>query len=178
MSGDGMMLAPSPEPSKPETSGASDAVSAVPDQVAALARKLPVRLRSQDKTEGYLLIGDQVVNDPIVAVEPAGRLRSRRIVAGKVPLAGEKLNLPVAKTTIMDHVESQAAWILRKPNAPKNARLVLNNSPCDDPDRPFVCRKFLASIIPGETTIVIYVTNGTQTWHELTIHGTGEEISE
>ncbi|WP_328418548.1 hypothetical protein OG470_32850 [Micromonospora sp. NBC_00389] len=51
----------------------------------------------------------------------------------------------------MEHAEAQAAAGLRRPGSPSEATLVLNHTPCDDPVRPLVCEKILATILPKGT---------------------------
>lgn len=164
---------PQPAPALSVTNGRDD----VPERVASLARKLPRRTGPQDKTEGFLLARDQILKDPIFTAEPDGRLRSRHLRTGTLPAAGAGLRLPAAKANVMDHVEAQAASILRQPGAPRRATLILNNQPCDDPLHPLTCEKLLQGILKEGTTVTVYVTDGNNTWPHQVYTGTGREIA-
>jgi hypothetical protein len=77
----------------------------------------------------------------------------------------------------MDHVEAQAAAILRRPGAAREASLVLNNPPCDKEGRPLVCEKLLPHILPSGTRLTVYLSDGTETRPYKTYVGTGEDIA-
>ena len=82
----------------------------------------------------------------------------------------------MSRAFIMDHVEAQAAAILRRPGAPTTASLVINQAPYKDPDTPLICECTLRHIIPKDTVLTVYVTDGHHTWRHGVYHGTGEEI--
>jgi hypothetical protein len=148
----------------------------VPPSVRRAAALLAHRDGPHDKTEAVLLTDGRVVHDPDFAAEPDGRLRSRQIRVGRLPAAGVGLRPPLAQAIVMDHAEAQAAAVLRRPGAPQEAMLVLNNAPCDDPVRPLVCEKVLAKIIPTGTRLTVFLTDGDRTWlHKLYV-GTAEGI--
>jgi hypothetical protein len=77
----------------------------------------------------------------------------------------------------MDHVEAQAAAILRRPDSPKEATLVLNQQPCDDPRRPLMCEKILPKILPAGSRLTVFLTDGQRTWPHKVYVGTGEGIA-
>lgn len=153
-----------------------DPSGSVPGMVVDLARALPRRSGPHDKTEGFLIADGRVIHDSLFAAEPDGRLRSRRLRAGKAPAAGAGLRLPTAKANVMDHVEAQAAAVLRRPGAPRTAILVLNNPPCDDPINPLMCEKLLPGIIPAGSAVTVYVTDAERVWQHRVYAGTGKEI--
>ncbi|WCN79666.1 MULTISPECIES: DddA-like double-stranded DNA deaminase toxin [Micromonospora] len=116
------------------------------------------------------------MGDPDFSAEPDGRLRSRQIRVGRLPAAGVGLKPPLAQAIVMDHAEAQAAAELRRPGSPSEVTLVLNHTPCDDPIRPLVCEKILATILPQGTRLTVFLTDGDRTWlHKLYV-GTGEGI--
>ncbi|MFF5056706.1 DddA-like double-stranded DNA deaminase toxin [Micromonospora sp. NPDC000663] len=76
----------------------------------------------------------------------------------------------------MDHAEAQAAAMLGRPGSPAEATLVLNHTPCDDPVRPLVYEKILATILPQGTRLTVLLTDGDRTWlHRLYVR-TGEGV--
>jgi len=77
----------------------------------------------------------------------------------------------------MDHVEAQAAAVLRRPGAAGEASLVINNPPCDRAGRPLVCEKLLPHILPPGARLTVYLSDGTHTRLHKTYVGTGEEIA-
>lgn len=145
--------------------------------VEAAASRLPVRLNDHDKTEGFLLAEGRIWHDPAFAAERDGRLRSRHVRIGRSPAAGVGLRRPLSRAFIMDHVEAHAAAALRQPGAPATAALVLNQAPCKDPDTPLVCERALRHIIPKDTMLTVYITDGQRTWRHNVYHGTGQEIT-
>jgi hypothetical protein len=88
---------------------------APPEPVRRLGQALRVRATDEAPTEGFLVTGGEVVHDDLFSAEPDGRLRSRQIRAGSLPAAGVGLRGKAARATVMDHVEAQAAAILRRP---------------------------------------------------------------
>jgi hypothetical protein len=123
------------------------------------------------------VVGTTVVRDAQFAAEPDGRLRSRQIWVGRRLAAGLDLIRPTSLATIMDHVEPQAAAIMRRPGAPKHAALVLNQQPCDAPRRPLMCEKLLPHILPAGSTLAVYLSDGTSTRFYKTYTGTGRDIA-
>ncbi|MFF0150175.1 DddA-like double-stranded DNA deaminase toxin [Micromonospora sp. NPDC005203] len=147
-----------------------------PQVVLRAAASLARRTSAHDKTEAVLLADSAVIHDPDFSAEPDGRLRSRQLRVGRLPAAGVGLKPPLAQATVMDHAEAQAAAVLRRRGSPEEAVLVLNHTPCDDPIRPLVCEKILATILPEGTRLTVFLTDGDRTWlHKLYI-GTGEGI--
>ena len=138
-----------PAPSAPPATRPSrtDSHAPVTPAVRAAAQSLPRRTGLRDKTEGFLLADDVVVHDRDVSAEPDGRLRSRHLRTGNLPLAGAGLLLPTARAFSMDHVEAHAAAVLRRPGAPRSAVLVVNQAPCDSQTRPLVCEKILGDML-------------------------------
>lgn len=123
-----------------------------------------------------MVAGTTVIHDAQFAAEPDGRLRSRQIWVGKRLAAGLGLIRPTSLATIMDHVEPQAAAIMRRPGAPKHAMLVINQRPCDAPRRPLMCEKLLPHILPAGSTLTVYLSDGTSTRFYKTYTGTGRDI--
>ncbi|BCJ65719.1 DddA-like double-stranded DNA deaminase toxin [Polymorphospora rubra] len=144
--------------------------------MSAAAELLSRRTGPHDKTEAVLLAGYTVVHDPVFAAEPDGRLRSRQIRDGNLPAAGVGLRPPLAQAVVMDHAEAQAGAVLRRPGAPTDATLVINNAPCDDPNLPLVCEKILAEILPAGSRLTVYLTDSDRTWLHRVYTGTGEGI--
>jgi hypothetical protein len=142
--------------------------------VQIFGRKLPRRVNPYDKTEGFLLIGADAYLDPQFAAEPDGRLRSRQIRAGQYPAAGVGLKPPYGQATAMDHVEAQAAAIMRRPSGQREATLVLNQRPCNDAVKPLMCEKILSKILPAGSRLTVYLTDGDRTWQHGVYVGTGE----
>lgn len=149
----------------------------VPQRIREVGRMLPARLSNEDKTEGFVLVGDDVVRDAVFSAEDDGRIRSRQLRIGSRPMAGVGLRGRAALATVMDHVEPQAAAIMRRPGAPRKAALVINQAPCDDPDRPLMCEKLLARILPAGSELTIYLSDGSTTRRYKTYIGTGEAIA-
>jgi hypothetical protein len=149
----------------------------VPEHIRAAGSILPPRTNPQDKTEGVMLVGDRVHHDPLFTAEPDGRIRSRQIRAGNRPAAGIGLKKPLSQAIIMDHVEAQAAAIMRRDGGPKEASLVINQAPCDDPVLPLVCEKMLPNILPAGSQLTVYLSDGQQTRPYKTYRGTGEGIA-
>jgi hypothetical protein len=138
---------------------------------------LPGRSADDAPTEGFLVVGTEVVHDDVFSAEPDGRIRSRRIRAGSRPAAGTGLRRKAAGAVVMDHVEAQAAAVLRRPGAAREANLVINNPPCDKAGRPLVCEKLLPHILPAGSRLNVYLSDGTSTRFYKTYEGTGEEIA-
>ncbi|MEO3926066.1 DddA-like double-stranded DNA deaminase toxin [Micromonosporaceae bacterium B7E4] len=138
---------------------------------------LSIRSEPHDKTEGVLLSGGEVVHDGEFAAEADGRLRSRQIRAGNRPAAGVGLKPPVGQATVMDHVEAHAAAVMRRPSSPKEASLVINQAPCDDPVKPLVCEKVLPKILPPGARLTVFLTDGRRIWQHKVYTGTGEGIA-
>jgi hypothetical protein len=78
---------------------------------------------------------------------------------------------------VMDHVEAQAAAIPRRPGAPAEAMVVLNQAPCDDGVKPLVCERVLPKILPDGARLAVFVTDGQQTRPHRVYVGTGEGIA-
>ncbi|MGC5311445.1 DddA-like double-stranded DNA deaminase toxin [Micromonospora zamorensis] len=116
------------------------------------------------------------MRDPDFSVEPEGRLRSRQIRVGRLPAAGVGLKPPLAQAIVMHHAEAQAAAMLRRPGSPAEATLVLNHTPCNDPIRPLVCEKILATILPHGTRLTVFLTDGDRTWLRKLYLGTGDGV--
>lgn len=119
-----------------------------------------------------------VIHDSVFAAEDDGRLRSRRVLNGRVLAAGEGLTRPASQALTMDHVEAHAAAVLRRREVPGTASLVVNNLPCEgDETQPLLCDRLLPEILPPTMSLTVYVTDGTRTWLHGTYTGTGERIA-
>ncbi|GAA3759537.1 hypothetical protein GCM10022225_51230 [Plantactinospora mayteni] len=73
------------------------------------------------------------------------------------------------------HVEGHVAAVLRRPNAPKHAVLVVSAPPCGGPKG---CHRRLAEMLPEGTTLGVYVAgdDGTTTWWA-DYHGNGRGVA-
>lgn len=75
-------------------------------------------------------------------------------------------------------MEAHVAAILRQPEAPKEASVVLNNPPCvgRGPMRGQGCDDLLPGMLPRGTGLLVYLTDGTRTWLHRRYEGTGEGL--
>jgi hypothetical protein len=89
--------------------------------------------------------------------------------------------------TVFDrHVESKVAARMRdeargRPETPPHAEVVLDNTTCGTNERdrnsPWTCHKVLPSILPRDSTLVVWTTcDGGRTFRRHAYHGTGERI--
>lgn len=123
-----------------------------------------------------MFVGDRKLVDPVFAADPEGRIQSRQIRDGNMPAAGKGLKSPSSHASVMDHVEAQVAAIMRRPGAPKEVLLVINNEPCDRPGRPLTCEKILRGILPADARLKVYLSDGHRTHLYGVYIGTGEKI--
>ncbi|MFY1674012.1 DddA-like double-stranded DNA deaminase toxin [Plantactinospora sp. WMMB334] len=73
------------------------------------------------------------------------------------------------------HVEGHAAAIMRRPDGPRHAVLVVSKRPCPG---PLGCDRLLTGLLPAGATLTVYVTgknSGPQLWKTYT--GTGEGVT-
>jgi hypothetical protein len=80
--------------------------------------------------------------------------------------------------TLTDHVEARTAQEMRRPGAPREVILVVNNEPCIDD--PYGCDRVLRHIIPAESRLMVYVRDpdapdGVRLFREY--EGTGKGIA-
>lgn len=123
--------------------------------------------------------GDSAGAEALVvrAAEADGRLRSRQIWAsGRRPAAGVGLTMRAGRARVMDHVEPQAAAIMRRPGVPRDGILVVNNAPCGELDQPLMCDPLLPDILPEGSTLTVYLSDGADTTFYRTYTGTGRRI--
>lgn len=117
-----------------------------------------------------------MIRDAQFSAQPDGRLRSRQVWVGNRPAAGLGLVHPTRRASIMDHVEPHAAAIMRRPEAPRRAILVINNIPCHEAGKPLMCEPLLPDLLPVGSTLTVYVSDGNGTQFHKTYTGTGMEI--
>jgi len=75
----------------------------------------------------------------------------------------------------LEHVEGHAAALMRRPNGPRDAVLVLSAPPCPG---PYGCDAILAALLPADSRLSVYVMGGdgqTRFWRGYI--GTGEGTS-
>lgn len=144
--------------------------SAVPDwvhRVGAVIRRL---LPRSNKTVGVLATAD-------------GLTRSKPIWSGAHgPAAGalglrrdDKINQWHRLKSAVEHVEGHAAAIMRRPNGPKDAVLVVSAPPCPG---PYGCSTILSALLPADSRLSVYVMGAdgrARFWR--TYVGTGEGIT-
>ncbi|WP_326557139.1 DddA-like double-stranded DNA deaminase toxin [Micromonospora sp. NBC_01796] len=111
-------------------------------------------------------------------VSPDGRTRSKPIWSGEDGpghgAPGLRRDSPLRwhqMAAATQHVEGHTAAVLREPNAPKRAVLVVSAPPCGGPKG---CHRRLAEMLPEGTTLRVYVAgdDGTTTWWA-DYHGNG-----
>jgi hypothetical protein len=119
-----------------------------PVWIGDAARRLPPRPAGLGPTHG--LAFDTATGTPL-SEQP---YRSGRNIAGTAdlrPLPG----LRGFPWTLTDHVESVVAQHMRRPGAPRDVTLVVNNEPCTDD--PYGCDRVLRHIIPAGSRLTIHV---------------------
>jgi hypothetical protein len=84
--------------------------------------------------------------------------------------------------SFFSHPESQVAWEMRQPGGPREATMVVDNTPCGsrsfDQARFDSCEAMLPGMIPRGSTLTIWATvDGGQTFHRRVIEGTGSLIA-
>ncbi|MGI5215101.1 DddA-like double-stranded DNA deaminase toxin [Plantactinospora sp. CA-290183] len=137
--------------------------------LAAVAGSLRAMLPRGAKTVGML-------------VSPDGRTRSKPIWSGEdgpgQGAPGLRRDSPLRwhqMASATQHVEGHAAAVLRRPDAPKQAVLVVSAPPCGGPKG---CHRRLAEMLSEGTTLRVYVAgdNGTTTWWA-DYHGNGRGVA-
>jgi hypothetical protein len=153
---------------------AADDSGAVPDWVGEAAGDLPERPGGKGPTHGllYAADGERLSAQPLTQAD--AMLRS-----GDVPRAREGLRAdwyPDAQV-ISEHVEGHAAALLRQPDAPRDAVLVLNNQPCLTRGGYVGCDEVLPGMLPEDTRLRVYIDDGRQVRAWNAYYGTGEGIA-
>lgn len=143
------------------------AMPTAPDWVRQVAVDLRQLLPRGSKTAGVLTTAD-------------GRTRSKPIWSGaQGPAAGgsglrrdDTLNQWHRLKSAVEHVEGHAAAVMRRPNGPKDAVLVVSVPPCPG---PYGCNTILPALLPAESNLSVYVVGADgqpRFWR--TYRGTGE----
>ncbi|MFD1320129.1 DddA-like double-stranded DNA deaminase toxin [Micromonospora sonneratiae] len=143
------------------------AASAVPDWVHRVGDDIRRLLPRNNKTVGVLATAD-------------GLTRSKPIWSGAHgPAAGalglrrdDKSNQWHRLKSAVEHVEGHAAAIIRRPNGPKDAVLVVSAPPCPG---PYGCSTILSALLPANSRLSVYVMGAdgrARFWR--TYVGTGE----
>lgn len=119
--------------------------NSIDDLVKAVSKRLPNR-NSQGKTAGYL-------------VNSNGNIIGDMIISGRNQYSFDDTLIRGYKGsyTIQDHVEAQAAGIMRDNNI-DDAILVLNNHPCAD--KMFTCENMLKHMLPVRSRLRVIVPDG------------------
>lgn len=136
-----------------------------PPDVATIARNLPVRTSSTDRTTGVFR-GEKIVSGE----DPASIADLRPFPHGGWP------------TSVISHVESHVAARMRAAKL-RDGVVVLNNIPCGnrgfDKDFIYTCERHLRSLLPSDARLAVWATpDGGLTWWTRTYVGTGERIRE
>ncbi|GIG67328.1 DddA-like double-stranded DNA deaminase toxin [Phytomonospora endophytica] len=160
----------SPTPSLADITTRSEPLAAI----RRAGEALPVRAAG-DKTHGSLLtVGGKTITDDTFTTKN-GQLRS-----DELPSSRDGLDPRWHPTSPMfNHAEGHAAAMLRKPGAPKEAILVINNEPCVGRGRMRGkgCDDMLEGAMPAGTKLAVYLnTDGQQTTLYKVYTGTGEGI--
>lgn len=143
----------------------------IPAYVAAIARAL--RVPSGSKVGGVLVnragVALHAPDKPLVNGKRGGVVDNAASLRGDDPVVPWR-HLDSALT----HVEGHAAALLRQPDAPTEAVLVLTRQPCAD--RPFGCHRILPSLLPEGTVLHVYVTHGHTVDYFDSYRGTGRGV--
>jgi len=146
----------------------------VPAWIKEKATRLP-KWKRGDRTQGFLwdAKGNQLA-DLTLTVGEDNRIRSGRVLAAREGLRPEWF--PTRE--FHDHAEAHAAAMLRQPDSPQEASLVLNNTPCRSRGIYKGCNDMLPGMLPANKRLHVYLTDGERTWYYDTYHGTGEGVAE
>ncbi|WP_460776798.1 DddA-like double-stranded DNA deaminase toxin [Micromonospora polyrhachis] len=149
----------------------SPSASTVPDWVHGIAGELRKLLPRGSKTAAVLATVD-------------GRTRSGPIWSGaQGPAAGapglrrdDRTNQWHRLKSAIEHVEGHAAAVMRRPNGPKDAVLVVSMPPCPG---PYGCATILPALLPADSRLSVYVVGADgQPRFWKTYIGTGEGTAE
>lgn len=135
---------------------------------------LPERLNDVGPTHGRLFSAEGVELADSAPAAPRGHLRSGAAAGAREGLRSDWYR---AAQVIREHVESHAAAILRRPGAPREAVLVVNNEPCRTFERYVGCEEVLPGLLPVGSRLVVFVTDGRRTRLFAVYDGTGEGIA-
>lgn len=161
----------------PVTSPAADSPTSTPTfapvWIQEAAGRLPRRPRNKGPTHGILTdtAGVPMLGLPLTRSD--GQLRS-----GDAPGARAGIRPdwhPLAQVTF-EHVEAHAAALLRLPGAPRSAVLVVNNLTCVSRGQYVGCDELLPGMLPQNTELAVYVTDGQRTHLTKVYTGTGEGL--
>jgi hypothetical protein len=145
-----------------------------PQWVDDAGGRLPRRPGGKGPTHGLLFdaSGTPITGTPLTQSE--GHLRS-----GGAPGARDGLRPdwhPLAQVT-REHVEAHAAALLRKPGAPREATLVVNKPTCVSRGEYVGCDEVLPGMLPRDSRLTVYVSDGATTKPLNVYTGTGEGIA-
>jgi hypothetical protein len=145
-----------------------------PQWIDDASGRLPRRPGGKGPTHGLLLDtgGTPLTGTPLTQSE--GYLRS-----GGAPGARDGLRPdwhPLAQVT-REHVEAHAAALLRKPDAPREAILVVNKPTCVSRGEYVGCDEVLPGMLPRGSRLAVYVSDGAATKPLKVYTGTGEGIA-
>ena len=127
-------------------------------------------------TSGWLrdADGNPVGDDGAGLLNSRGMLRSGRVRGARDDI---RPDWHPNQRSIDTDVEGHAAAILRRPGAPKQANLVVNNKPCET-SLPFRgCDELLPGMLPAGTLLTVFVKSDGVTRPYKIYRGTGEGIA-
>jgi hypothetical protein len=158
--------------SSPSTGHGSTAGARAPQWLQGASRQLP-RRGKKGPTHGLLYdaSGKQMISPPLT--QGGGALRSGGVPDARADIRADWHTL--AQVT-REHVEAHAAAVLRKPDAPSEAALVVNKPTCVTRGEYVGCDEVLPGLIPEGKRLAVYLWDGEIATLQRVYTGTGEGI--